>query len=64
MNEKKLREIMEKKGITAYRLSKISGVSKATISGILNGKRSDPGIKTVKAISIALEVDINEIISQ
>lgn len=62
MNICKVRRIMEEKGITQYRLAKLTGISEAQISRLLNGKRSDPKISAVKAIAAALQVGISEII--
>lgn len=62
MNINKVRRIMEEKGITQYRLAKLTGISEAQISRLLNGKRCDPKISAVKAIAAALQVEISEII--
>lgn len=62
MNISKVKKLMEEKGITQYRLAKLTGISEAQISRLLNGKRNDPKISAVKAIAAALQVEISEII--
>ncbi len=50
-------EFMEPFGISAYRLSKETGIDKMTLSGILKGKRS---ISTVTALKISKYFGLSE----
>ena len=62
MNVERIREIMKKRNITQYRLSKISGVNLGNLSLLLRNANCAPRISTVIAIAKALEVEITEII--
>lgn len=62
MNLQNLKRLMEEKGISSYRLAKLSGVNESMLSRILRKQVKNPGILTVMAIARALEVDINCII--
>lgn len=52
----KLREIMELRDMTATDLSRITGLSKATLSKWMNSKGKDPKLSTIKKIAEALHV--------
>lgn len=45
-----------------YELAKRSGVSQGHISAILNGKKPNPGVETIRRISFALGVRLSDII--
>lgn len=64
MNVKKLKMIMKQKNMTAYKLSKESGVKESALSRILNKKTPDPQISTVIKIANALDVSIDEIVNR
>lgn len=51
----KIKELLEKKGITAYTLSNETGVSQGTLSRIIN-KNTKPNASNLKAISDYFEV--------
>ncbi|MDR1737014.1 MAG: helix-turn-helix transcriptional regulator [Oscillospiraceae bacterium] len=61
-----LNDILSKKGITKYRLSKVSGVPFSTISEISTGKLSiaECKAKTVYRIAKALDVTVEELLSE
>ena len=54
----RLKRLIEEKGLNAFALSKMTGITPATISKLLNGKSKDPGISTITAIASALGVSI------
>ncbi len=58
-----LQELLDKKEITKYHLSKISGIPKTTIIDICNGKSSIEkcSAKTIQQIAIALNCSMEEI---
>lgn len=60
-----LDEALEKKGWTAYQLSKETKISEYQLSRIRNGKASIGGMsaKNVLAIADALDVDFRELIN-
>lgn len=51
----RLKKVIELKGLTNYRLSKLSGVSEMAIGRIVNNV-SSPNVSTVKSLSSALSV--------
>lgn len=51
--------IVAEKDITLTELSKVSGISRQTISAVRQGKRCS--MRTAKKIADALEVDLSEI---
>ena len=57
---KRLRELLEERGLTQKELAKISGVSQSNISMIINGLR-DPGWSIVCALADALGVSTDEL---
>lgn len=59
----KLKDILEKKGMTQKHLSELSGVRESTISDIVRGSRTVINFTHLAKIAEALEVeDIREII--
>lgn len=62
MNTEKLKEIMNLKHISIYRLSKEMGISDSLLGKILSGKVKNPRIDTVKRIAKALDVSIDDVV--
>lgn len=60
----RLRYMREKKGLTQYRLSEVSGIPQQTISAIENGTRKNPGIETLLPIAKALHCTIDDLIGK
>lgn len=52
----KLKEAMDAKGVSQYRLEKLSKVTQATISRILSGETLNPSHQTVKKLAKALGI--------
>lgn len=48
----------EKRGITRYRLAKLSGLTQGMLSRLVNDKRNDPRVSTVKRLAEALEMEL------
>ena len=61
MNTERIKELMQSKDMSIYRLSKETGISDSLLGKILSGKVKDPRISTVKQIAKALDVKIDEI---
>lgn len=62
MNTEKLKEIMNLKHISIYRLSKETGISDSLLGKILSVKVKNPRIDTVKRIAKALDVSIDDVV--
>lgn len=58
---KNIKAIRERKGISAYKLSQLSGVNQATISYLESGKRQTANSETVNKLANALNVEINDL---
>ncbi|MFK4946059.1 helix-turn-helix domain-containing protein [Lactococcus garvieae] len=56
----KIEKIMIDKNISAYRLSKMTGISKQYFSQMKLKQTDNPSFETVCKIADALDVDINE----
>lgn len=59
----KYKKIREKKGISAYKLSKIADVGVSTIAEIENGKRQNLTTSTIEKIANALKVSVDELLT-
>lgn len=61
-----LQALLDARGISMYRLSKMSGVSKTVIIDLCSGKSSIENctVKTVYAIAMALSCSIEDLLSQ
>lgn len=62
MNTERIKELMQSKDMSIYRLSKETGISDSLLGKLLSGKVKDPRISTVKQIAKALDVKIDEIV--
>ncbi len=55
----RLRELMEEREMTAYKLFKMSGVAQATISNLLNKKINNVTLRTIIELSEGLGVELS-----
>lgn len=53
----RIKQLMEKEGITEYRLAKLSGLSQSTISNIFN-RNTAPTLPTIEAICKGLGISM------
>ncbi|MGN0539015.1 MAG: helix-turn-helix domain-containing protein [Candidatus Fimenecus sp.] len=60
--KKRIRELMELKNISEYRLAKLSGLSQSTISNIFN-RNTAPTIPTIESICKGLEISMAQFFS-
>lgn len=60
MNGKRLKEIIEEKGISQNALAKATGISTAAISKIINGSNGG-SVRTLKKICKHLGIDPKEV---
>lgn len=51
---------LNKKGISVYRLSKLTGVSQQALSSLKTGKSKNPSFKLMKKIADALDISLDE----
>lgn len=56
----KVKEMRESRGISRYRLSKMSGVNTSTLQMIENSENPNPTFKVMCKIADALEVSLDE----
>jgi len=59
-----LKKYCRKNNITAYNLSKISGVSLTYCYRLLRGEMNNPSISTINRIAIALEVEVSDFLRE
>ena len=64
MLSENVKEFRCKKGLSKADLARISGVSYRTIEFIEKGKIDNPTLKTLKALSMSLEVSVEELIGE
>lgn len=57
----KIRLLLAERNLKQYDLAELSGISRATINSVLNGKKAS--VRTIYAISKALNVPAEDIIS-
>lgn len=56
-----IKNIREKKNITIYRLSKITGISRPYLTQLENNKKFNPSLATMYKIANALEVKVDDL---
>jgi transcriptional regulator with XRE-family HTH domain len=54
LDPQKIKAIMDKKGISAIELSRLTGMDRSNVSRILNGPKIGPPLPTVERIAKAL----------
>ncbi len=59
---KNIKKYRAKRGISQNKLSKLAGITLHTITKIESGATPDPRIETVKKISDALRVSIDDLV--
>lgn len=59
---KKIETILKEKGMTRYRLSKLTGIPETTLINIKVGKSKHPSFYMIYKIAKALEVDLEELV--
>lgn len=59
-----LKALIKSHGINARRLALSSGVPAARLSDILTGKTKDPRLETVRKLAAALDVGVDDLISE
>lgn len=58
---KAVREQLEDKGMSIYRLSKETGIFEQTLHSMLNGNTSSPKLDNAVRIAKALDIDLNKL---
>ena len=59
----KLSAILTQKGISKYKLAKLTGMPYTTIYELINGKNKSPSFEAVVKIANALEIQLTELIN-
>lgn len=62
MNSKKLKQIMDKRGISQYELAKLSGISQSSICFAYNNTKKNQPSKTILALEKALGLKKGELL--
>lgn len=62
MLSKNLKTVREERGLSKIKLAQKSGISRRNIMLIETERRKNPSIETVKALSKALDVSIEDLI--
>lgn len=61
----KLKQIRSERGVSQYRLSKLSGVAQSTISAIeAEGQTRSPAIDTIEKLALALDCKASDIMGE
>jgi transcriptional regulator with XRE-family HTH domain len=60
--QSRLRRLRQKKGLTWYRLAKLSGITKEGLAK-LERPRSDPKLSTLRKLAAALGVTVEELVA-
>ena len=58
----KIKNVMDEKGITQYKLSKDFGIDQSSLSRLINGKIKNPSIDLLSRLSTGLRIDLQELI--
>lgn len=56
-----IKKIREKKNISLYKLSQLTGISRTYLRDLENNKKTNPSLAILKSISNALEVNIKQL---
>ena len=56
-----IKQIREKKNITIYRLSKLTGINRPYLTQLENNKKFNPSLKIMSKIANALDVKIDDL---
>lgn len=59
----KLESLLDERGMTAYKLSRLSGVTQATLSDVKRGRNQSVTLKSVYAICQALGIELSDFFS-
>lgn len=57
----KISAVLTQKGISKYRLSKLTGMPYTTIYELINGKNKSPSFEAIVKIADALEIPLTEL---
>ena len=56
-----IKNIRERKNLTIYKLSKITGINRSYLTQLENNKKFNPSLKTMYSIARALEVKVDDL---
>lgn len=64
LNIAKINKLSKEKGLSLYRIEKITGISNQYLSKLWSGKMTNPSIDKAKKIADILEVTIDELLKE
>lgn len=56
-----IKNIRERKNLTIYKLSKVTGINRSYLTQLENNKKFNPSLKTMYSIARALEVKVDDL---
>lgn len=56
-----IKNIRERKNLTIYKLSKMTGINRSYLTQLENNKKFNPSLKTMYSIARALEVKVDDL---
>lgn len=56
-----IKNIRERKNLTIYRLSQMTGINRSYLTQLENNKKFNPSLKTIYSIARALEVKVDDL---
>jgi len=59
-----LKEVLEERDMSQYRLAKISGISSSYICELIGGKYKNPTMEVLIALSKALGISVSKLIKE
>ncbi|MBW2002989.1 MAG: helix-turn-helix transcriptional regulator [Deltaproteobacteria bacterium] len=60
----RLKEVLEAKGVSGYKLAKITGIPQNTINDVKKGKSKSPALDFVIKVAKALNMTVSELIGE
>ena len=58
----RLKELIEKKGITVNKLATLSGITQSTVENVVSGKTRNPKLKTLHRLACGLDMRVSELL--
>lgn len=59
---KRLTDLCHQKNITVNKLSTLSGITQSTVENIMNGKTTNPKLKTLHKLAVGLDMTVAELL--
>jgi len=59
---KRIKGLIEEKGITVNRLATLSGITQSTVENFISGKTNNPKLKTLCKLATGLDMTISQLL--